>query len=40
MRGGQALLTLQPSQKTGQIYKLRLSNIIGREVRKVALKPD
>ncbi|RYU77947.1 T9SS type A sorting domain-containing protein [Hymenobacter persicinus] len=28
------------SQKAGADYKLRLSNIIGREVRSVALKPD
>ena len=34
------LVTLQLNQKTGQDCKLRLSNIIGQEVRTVALKPE
>jgi plastocyanin len=37
-KGGQ--VTLQVNQKAGQDYKLRLSNIIGREIRTVAIKPD
>jgi plastocyanin len=37
-KGGQ--VTLQVNQKAGQDYKLRLSNIIGREIRTVAIKPE
>ncbi|MFC6221832.1 T9SS type A sorting domain-containing protein [Hymenobacter artigasi] len=33
-------VTVQLSQKAGQSYQLRLSNIIGQEVRTVALKPE
>ncbi len=33
-------VTVQLNHKTGQDYKLRLSNIIGQEVRTVALKPE
>lgn len=33
-------VTVQLSQKAGVEYKLRLSNIIGQEVRTVALKPE
>jgi hypothetical protein len=32
-------VTVQLSQQAGQDYKLRLSNLIGREVRLVALRP-
>ena len=34
------LVTVKLDQKPGADYKLRLSNIIGQEVRTVALKPD
>ena len=34
------LLTVQLTQKPGSDYKLRLSNIIGQEIRTVALRPD
>jgi len=37
-KGGQ--VTVKLDQKAGQDYKLRLSNIIGREIRMVALKPE
>jgi len=37
-KGGQ--VTVKLDQKAGQDYKLRLSNIIGREIRTVALKPE
>lgn len=33
-------VTVQLNQKAGQDYKLRLSNIIGQEVRTIALKPE
>ena len=33
-------ITVQLNQKTGVAYKLRLSNIIGQEVRTIALKPE
>lgn len=33
-------ITVQLTQKAGQNYKLRLSNIIGQEVRTVALRPE
>ena len=33
-------LTVQLNQKAGTDYKLRLSNIIGQEVRTIALKPE
>lgn len=33
-------VTVQLNQKAGQSYQLRLSNIIGQEVRTVALKPE
>lgn len=34
------IVTISLSQRLGQDYKLRLSNIIGREVRTVALRSD
>ena len=34
------LVTVQVSQKVGADYKLRLSNIIGQEIRTVALRPE
>jgi hypothetical protein len=34
------LVTVKLDQKPGTDYKLRLSNIIGQEIRTVALKPD
>ncbi len=33
-------VTVQLNQKPGADYKLRLSNIIGQEVRAIALKPE
>ena len=33
-------VTVQLNQKAGQSYQLRLSNIIGQEVRTIALKPE
>lgn len=33
-------VTVQLNQKAGQTYQLRLSNIIGQEVRTIALKPE
>ena len=33
-------VTVQLDQKAGQDYKLRISNVIGQEVRTVALKPE
>lgn len=39
VRGGQATLTMG-DLKAGQPYRLRVTNIIGREVQSVALRPD
>lgn len=39
VRGGQATLTM-PDLKPGQPYRLRVTNIIGREMQNVALRPD
>lgn len=39
VRGGQATLTM-PDLKAGQPYRLRVTNIIGREVQNVALRPE
>jgi hypothetical protein len=33
-------VTVQLNQKAGQDYKLRLSNIIGQDIRTIALKPE
>lgn len=39
VRGGQATVSFGES-KSGQLYRLRVTNIIGREVQNVALRPD
>ncbi|MCC3159202.1 T9SS type A sorting domain-containing protein [Hymenobacter sp. 15J16-1T3B] len=39
VRGGEATLTMS-DLKPGQAYRLRITNIIGREVQNVALRPD
>ncbi|HEX8657239.1 MAG TPA: T9SS type A sorting domain-containing protein [Hymenobacter sp.] len=33
-------ITVQLNQKSGANYKLRVSNIIGQEIRSIALKPE